>query len=300
MVVCMYDHTRWPLIKECLESLTLQTVRPAKVIAVVDGSARLAAALSERNGPEEIVVLPANVGVSAARNAGIDSVRAERVAFLDDDAVATPRWLERLITAIDQTGAVGVCGWVEAWFEGPSPRWLPPELLWTLGCSHRGLPRQRTLMRKVHFGGCSLFRTDVLRQHGGFDPSVGRSGDDAEGGEEAEFCLRVSRRDPTATFVHEPSAVIRHYVSLARTRVAYVLDRCHAEGRSKGRLARRAGVPSLRAESALVLSVTKGCARLVLERRPEAVMVLVAGVAATALGYFEARIEPWLGRRRSQ
>jgi hypothetical protein len=289
VVVCCFEAARLPMLLECLRSVQTQTYRPAAVVVVIDGCAELAATLAERGGPEVLVPLEHNVGLSAARNAGLARVRTDWLAFLDDDAAADPEWLERLAQACEVTSAVGCGGWSAPLYDGPAPRWMPPELLWTVGCSHAGLPLRRTVVRNV-FGGCALFRTDLLRRYGGFDVRLGRRGDGGQGGEEAEFCVRVTRENPGARFVHEPTAVIRHHVPRSRLRPRYVLGRCYAEGRSKGQVASMRGLTALSMESQFVLGMPSAAARHLAQGQAGAAAVLVLGVAAAAVGYLHARL----------
>ena len=291
VIVCVYDLARWEQIQAALASLREQTCPPAKVVVVVDGCPPLAQALRTAIVEEELVELPRNRGLSIARNAGIERVRTPWVAFLDDDAVAEPTWLERLDEARRATGAVGVGGWVEPMYDGPPPTWFPPHLLWTVGCSHEGLPTSRSVVRNV-FGGCALMSTSALRQLGGYDPALGRRGDSAEGGEEADLCIRISRLDPTATFLLEPSARIHHHVPRTRARVGYVLRRCYAEGGSKRTLSSRLGAGSLSSETTFVKSVGPDVARLIAAGKIAQAIVLLAGVIAAGLGYLTTRPAP--------
>lgn len=291
VIVCVYDLARWPQIMACLASLREQTRRPAKVVVVVDGCAPLAEALREARQDEVIVELPTNQGLSLARNAGIEQVETPWVAFLDDDAVAESTWIERLDEARRDTGAVGVGGWVEPMYDGPAPGWLPPQLLWTVGCSHQGLPTTRSVVRNV-FGGCALMSTEALRSLGGYDPALGRRGDSAEGGEEADLCIRISRVDPTAKFLLEPSARIHHHVPESRARVGYVLRRCYAEGKSKRTLSSRLGTRSLSSETTFVRSVGPDLVRLVARGHLLQALVLLAGVVAAGLGYVTTTPRP--------
>lgn len=288
VIVCVYDLARWEQIRACLASLREQTHRPASVVVVVDGCPALAAALRESAHDVSIVELPENRGLSVARNAGIEQIKTPWVAFLDDDAVAEPTWLEHLDEARRATEALGVGGWVEPLYDGEVPNWFPPQLLWTVGCSHQGLPTRRSIVRNV-FGGCALMSTVALRQLGGYDPSLGRRGDSAEGGEEADLCIRISRLDPTAKFLLEPSARIHHHVPQSRARVGYVLRRCYIEGRSKRILSRRLGAGSLTSETTFVRSVGPDVLRLVSHGRITQALVLLAGVIAAGLGYVRAQ-----------
>lgn len=295
VVVCVYDMARLREIDLCLASLRRQTLAPAEVVVVVDGCEPLAAELMHRYRDIALVPLPQNQGLSAARNAGLARVHTPWVAFLDDDAYAEPDWLANLAQAHAETGAVGVGGWVEPLFVEGRPRWFPSELLWTVGCSHAGLPTSRTVVRNV-FGGCALMSTDALLSQGGYDETVGRKGDDARGGEEADLCLRIRETQPDAQFILEPTAVIHHHVPVVRSRIGYVLRRCHADGKAKAGMAHRLGADALSSETAFVRDIVPRVMSLVLRARVAAALVLLLGMivaaVAFAMGLVAARLRP--------
>ncbi len=63
-------------------------------------------------------------GISSARNHALDMGPADLVATIDDDEVASPRWLVELVATLDRTGADAVFGPVHGIpFEG-MPRWM--------------------------------------------------------------------------------------------------------------------------------------------------------------------------------
>lgn len=74
-------------LPRCLESVFSQTLQPAEVIVVDDGSKDDTAAVATKLGAR--VVSRANGGLSAARNTGIQSSSSDWVALLDAD----DRWL---------------------------------------------------------------------------------------------------------------------------------------------------------------------------------------------------------------
>jgi glycosyltransferase involved in cell wall biosynthesis len=85
---------------------------------VVAGSAGLP------DGRVLYLVAPAR-GISAARNTCLEHVGdADLVAFIDDDELPRPRWLDRLIACWRRTGADAVLGPVEPLFEVPPPEWV--------------------------------------------------------------------------------------------------------------------------------------------------------------------------------
>jgi glucosyl-dolichyl phosphate glucuronosyltransferase len=285
VVVCTYDLARLEQLLDCLESVRRQTLPPEKVVVVVDGCPELGETLRRKLKREVVVELLTNQGLSAARNTGAQQVTTPWVAFLDDDAVAEPRWLEELLSSAEQTGAVGAGGWSTPAFDRPAPRWFPPELLWTVGCSYRGMPLKRAVSRNV-FGGCAILRTDLFGLVGGYDATLGRRGSDFAGGEEADFCIRVVQAKPDAHFVHVPEAVIHHRVGIERLTRGYVLKRCYADGRKKARITSRAKGTALGPERRYLLrTVPLGMARALATAKPQAAGMLGAAVVAAAVGY---------------
>jgi GT2 family glycosyltransferase/O-antigen/teichoic acid export membrane protein len=290
VVVCTYDIKRLDQLLACLDSLGAQTMSPREVIVVVDGSEEVAEALRLRAGPETLRVLPKNAGLSAARNAGVELVATKWVAFLDDDAVAEPAWLHRLVDAAVELSAAGASGWSMPAFDGPEPGWFPPEMLWTVGCSYSGLPTERSLARNV-FGGCAVLRTDLFRRVGGYDVTLGRRGSGVEGGEEADFSLRIAKLDPATRFVLVPDAVIRHRVGVSRLSSSYVFGRCYSDGRTKSLLARRVGAKALSTERTyLTRTVPAGVLRAIGRGRWRSAYVLIGGIASAGCGYLAGRM----------
>ncbi|MCD5401861.1 glycosyltransferase [candidate division NPL-UPA2 bacterium] len=82
-------------------------------------------------------------GLSETRNVGIRAAEGDIVAFIDDDAVAEPDWLENLVRPFEVPEVVAVGGRaVPLWLSGSrlSWSWFPEELDWIAGCTYKGLP----------------------------------------------------------------------------------------------------------------------------------------------------------------
>ncbi|MFC7593358.1 glycosyltransferase [Nonomuraea antimicrobica] len=108
VVICVYTEERWEDIRQAVASVENQT-RPAhELILVVDHNPGLHLKL-KREYPRAIVVENTHEqGLSGGKNTGVATADGEIVAFLDDDAVAEPGWLEALEEGFQESGVVGV------------------------------------------------------------------------------------------------------------------------------------------------------------------------------------------------
>jgi glycosyltransferase involved in cell wall biosynthesis len=238
-IVCTHLPERAHLLAAAVASLLEQSRPPDEVLVVVDGDDALAEAV--RAG------LPAGVGVfargqrdglSMARNDGVAHTRGDVLLFLDDDAVADPRWVGSLLGALTDSDVLGASGLSLPRWESTAPRWLPEEFLWTLGCTYRGQDLRRRPMRNV-YGGCAALRREIFTEVGGFDDQLGYRPGSSGGGEEAELCLRAVQHWPDRHFLFEPAALISHFAPDDRATPRYLIKRAWSEGRVKARVARQ-------------------------------------------------------------
>lgn len=91
-------------LRGSLESLSAQTMKDFEVIFVddcsTDGTGAILEEFSNTSGiPCTIIRLPANSGVAAARNRGLEAARGEYIAWLDADDRMMPDTLEKAIDA---------------------------------------------------------------------------------------------------------------------------------------------------------------------------------------------------------
>ncbi|NYG54366.1 glycosyltransferase [Nocardioides perillae] len=300
VVVCAHTERRWTSIVAGLQALAAQSRRPDQVLLVVDhddallrrAAAELPGLLGLGGDDTWLTVLPntRGRGLSGARNTGVHAGVGDVVAFLDDDAVPAPDWLDRLVTALAETGADGVDGRATpVWPPSGRPRHLVAELDWVVGCSYRGLPEHRAPVRNL-LGATMSFTRAALELAGDFDEAAGRVGDVLLGGEETELCLRLARRKPGALLVHEPAATVAHHVSADRTTWRYLARRAYAEGLSKAHIARTAGPGAATStERAYVRRVLPAAVRRELrsgaEGGPRGAAGVVVGLASAGAGY---------------
>jgi GT2 family glycosyltransferase len=240
VVICCYTQERLPLLTSVVESVRAQSVPPQQIIIVVDHNKNLYKHLIANFNAVTIVESTGQPGLAGARNTGIAHATSDIVAFLDDDAEATPDWLERLISFYDDPDVLAVGGRVNPVWEAGRPGYFSEELDWIVGCSHRGLPRMATEVRNL-IGANMSFRRETLELVGGFNPDLGRQIAKPLGCEETEICIRASLASPGARIVYDPAAVVHHHVPAARGSFRYMASRAWSEGLSKAQVSHLVG-----------------------------------------------------------
>jgi glycosyltransferase involved in cell wall biosynthesis len=232
IIVSTYTKKRLHDIQRCIASLEKQTIQPTEVLLVLDPHEDLVEFYRKRIPSFVKIVVSNGFGLSYARNTGIKQASGCIVAFIDDDALADPRWLENSLANYENEQVLGVGGFISANWENARPLWLPEELDWIVGCSYKGLPTQRAEIRNPI--GCNMsFRKTVFDQVGYFRTDIGRFGSMLLCNEETEFAIRALRHMPKSKIIYEPSAVVYHRVRKDRGRLRYVWTRSFYEGISK-------------------------------------------------------------------
>ena len=295
VIICVHTLDRLDDIRAAVASVEAQTRQPDETILVVDHNNALQDAVTGL-GPK-VVPNVGTKGLSGARNTGTELAAGEVVAYLDDDAVAEPTWLEELTGPFADPSVVAVGGRAVPAWDTARPAWFPEEYLWVVGCSHRGLPTERAEVRNVI--GCNMaFRRTPVLAAGGFDEGLGRTADRPLGCEETELCIRLRQADPQARILLEPRARIHHRVPPGRTTWRYFSSRCRAEGNSKayvvGLVGPDDGLSTERSYVSSVLPRAIGRSVLGLARSPVAstgrAVAVIGGLALTGFGFLEHRI----------
>jgi GT2 family glycosyltransferase len=299
VVICAYTEARWDDLQASVASVRRQNAPPREIVVVIDhNSDLLQRACAELFG---VTVLEnqETQGLSGARNTGVRAAQGSLIAFLDDDAVAEPDWLQLLVRACEDPNVLGCGGLIEpAWLDG-APAWFPEEFNWVVGCSYKGLPLTQCVVRNL-IGGSMCIRREVFASVGGFRSEIGRVGKHPVGCEETELCLRALQRWPGRVFLYEPTSRIEHAVPGSRSRWSYFRARCYFEGRSKALVAHMAGArDGLSSEWTYTLfALPKGVARNVLQvfsRRDihgcARAGAIVTGLIITAAGYVTGALQ---------
>lgn len=92
IIVAVYNIEK--LVSRCINSLICQTLKETEIILVddcsTDDSGRICEAFAEKNEKMVVIHHKANLGLSAARNTGIENARGEYLAFVDGDDYIEP------------------------------------------------------------------------------------------------------------------------------------------------------------------------------------------------------------------
>jgi hypothetical protein len=239
VIITTYLMDRWDWLREAIESAQTQVVPALEIIVVVDHNPDLLERVV-REYPEVIAV--PNIGdrgVSGARNSGVKASAGEVVAFLDDDAVVTPEWLDTLLRHIVKPDVVGVGCYSDGLWENPCPAWFPSEFGWTIGVSYAGLPEEPTAVRNV-WTCAMLVKRSAFEVVDGFREDFGKIGNKSVP-EDTDLCLRIAAVQENAIWMWDPAKVMKHRVPAGRATFSYVLSRCFLQGWGKAAMARMDG-----------------------------------------------------------
>jgi GT2 family glycosyltransferase len=213
LVICTRD--RPDELRRCLNSLAAQTYSPVEVI-VVDNAPRDTRARQVAEIAGVKYVREDRPGLSHARNCGLRHADADVIAFTDDDVILHPRWLERLVLALQESDALAVTGLV-----------LPAELdteaqqhfetHWGFGQGYEPLVFGQDFFAADRTTGCEVwnigagasmaFRRQAFEKAGNFDVRLGAGM--AGCSEDSEFWHRILSIGGTCRY--EPAAVAFHH-----------------------------------------------------------------------------------------
>jgi glycosyltransferase involved in cell wall biosynthesis len=234
IVICTYSEEMYGHFQDSLESVRSQTYDDTEIIVVVDGNDTLYERIDAEYGDNSELKIHCNeenVGLSGSRNNALEYVTGDVVALIDDDAVADERWVEELVSVYEERDTIAVGGkMTPIWIDG-KPDFLPAEFYWLVGVTHRGFAEPGEEVRNT-FGSNISFRTEVLRDLGGFATEVGRQGEKNLQAHETEFCARM-REEYGEGVIYNPDAKVGHKVFQWRTDKRWLLERSFWQGYSK-------------------------------------------------------------------
>jgi glycosyltransferase involved in cell wall biosynthesis len=227
-------------LKECLASLIAQEYPKSayEIIVADDGSSVETAAVTQGIQIEAGSLRVRHCrqehrGVNAARNLGIETAVGEFIAFIDDDELVPPGYLEQAVLLMDQHPDVIGVG-------GPCKEYGTSALRTCGRCSLAARYPSRRLMRMDNLpGGNMVIRHSAFAELGCFDEQISGYGD------EWEWFMRIRGRAAVG-FLYDPGLWIWHRKDLLPA--WRLLATAFRQGFAEPIAARKAGVsyrPSL-------------------------------------------------------
>lgn len=177
-------------------------------------------------------VFEPELGSSKSRNTGLQHARGTYVAFLDDDVITCPDWLEKILhvfeTVQPRPGCVG--GRVVPIWESERPEWLSDSLLLSLALiDWSESPHVIDDLKKEHLVSASIaFPTGLLKETGGFNTKLGRFGKDLLSNEDTFLQREIMRRGYSCYY--DPEIVVRHHIFESRLSQSFFMRRYYWQG----------------------------------------------------------------------
>ncbi len=155
-------------------------------------------------------------GLSRARNAGLEQAHSALAAFMDDDATASPGWLEGICRVFanrrPQPGLV--CGPAMAEWGGTRPSWLKDYWLPFYSIVSWSAHARCLAADEWIVGTNFAVPTTLAIDCGGFDTSLGRRGTILLGDEELALSDNIRRLG--YEIYYDPDISVNHYIPADR------------------------------------------------------------------------------------
>jgi len=171
-------------------------------------------------------------GLSRARNTGWQAASGKYVAYLDDDAIACPHWLDKMMEAFEtaEPRPASVGGKAVPLWESERPAWLEDRMLGAYAIVDWG--KQARFFKPLspeHHVGCNIAYTrTVLQECGGFNVNLGRKGGNLLSND--ENLIRQYIDSHGLGIYYDPEILVEHVVPKERLTRRFMLRRRFWQG----------------------------------------------------------------------
>ena len=170
-------------------------------------------------------------GLSRARNTGWQNARGKYVAYIDDDALATPDWAGNILSCFEthapEVSIVG--GIVTPIWEAEKPEWLTPELERHLSIVNWGALSMFIDDDRFYLAGTNVsYRRSALQNSGGFPAGLGREGSLLRSNE--ELWMQKHLRKNGGRMWYDAQIHVQHYIKAHRLHPSWFYERFYWQG----------------------------------------------------------------------
>ncbi|MGK7938865.1 MAG: glycosyltransferase family 2 protein [Crocosphaera sp.] len=249
-IICTYN--RDPYLGDAIDSLLAQEGVNYEVLVVdnasTDGTKQVVQPYLSH--PRFRYVYEPILGLSVARNRGATETTAPILAYLDDDAIASPQWLRVLVEAYERNEKLAIAGGKVTliWPNNITPpSWISKDLAGGLGAYDLGdevvsITNPQLTPRGLNYS----LRRSFLDQIGGFDANLGRVGKKLLSNEELFMTELALNQGWQVAYL--PDALVDHNVAPERLKRSWFLQRSWWQGVSecyREEIAGRTGIGQL-------------------------------------------------------
>ncbi len=224
VAICTFQ--RYDLLERTLAAVAGQAVDAFEILLIdnaPDPDRSLVEYRRHRHLPRLRWVHEPQKGLSYARNRALAEAASPIVAFLDDDAVPDPGWLQALLEGFDLFGddAMAIGGRVSPLWLGARPAWLGEQLLPYLSITDLGESARLLQEHEWIVGANMALRQRVFDTLGGFPVHLGRKGDGGTllSNDETPVFRDIRARGGLIGYV--PRASVSHLIDPARLSQAW-------------------------------------------------------------------------------
>jgi glucosyl-dolichyl phosphate glucuronosyltransferase len=232
VVICAYNRAH--LLQLCIDSLHALDFPKEKFEVVVvdnnstDNTGAVCAGISQRYPSLNFRYLKEmQQGVGYTRTRGAREATGELIAYIDDDCLAEPDWLSKIVAFYNEhPEAMSTGGRIIPKYLAPMAGWFG-KYFWGL-VGNYDLGQKIFRMQGVRYpsGANMHFRKKAFEQYGYFDGALGRSGKSLVAGEEKAMYLKLIAGNEAVYYL--PHVIVHHHVEANKFDVNYV--RRHSAG----------------------------------------------------------------------
>lgn len=232
-IICTHNRDRY--LAKAIDSLLHQTCENYEILIIDNASTDRTAQVVEPYlvDPRVRYYYEGQVGLSIARNTGAKLSSAPILAYLDDDAIASPQWLQTFIDAYAQDPKLAISGGkVNLIWDCSPPPWISVNLSGNLGLYDLGdrvlrIEQPGLTPRGLNYA----IRRNFLDQVGGFDLNLGRVGKNLLSNEELHMTNLALQSGWHVAYL--PAAIAGHHVAPERVKRRWFLERGWWQGISE-------------------------------------------------------------------
>jgi len=235
VVIATYNRAKY--LSKAIEGLINQTLEKSQYeILVVDNNStdntkQIVLDLMKAV-PNLKYIYEAISGANNARNTGWKNAIGKYVAYLDDDAIPSHIWLERILFAFESVspkpGIVG--GKVIPIWESEKPSWVKGRLLKALSVVDYSEEARFLENKEFLYSVNMALQRELLARFQGFDVSLGRKGKRLTSNDEILIAIKI--KNAGYKFYYDPLIAVEHLVPSNRLTHKWFFKRYYQQGYS--------------------------------------------------------------------